>query len=59
MREYEPRSFKEGAALVLLFIALCLSVYTAMKYGGWNWIVTALVVPMVLYSMWRVGGWEE
>lgn len=58
MRQYEPRSFKEGFVLGVLLGGLCGSLAIGAKLGGWYWIIPVLGVPLSLYGMWRVGGWE-
>lgn len=59
MKPYEQRTFKEGAALVVLFAIFCASIYIGARFGGYFWIIPVIGVPASLYGMWRVGGWRE
>ena len=58
MKPYEPKTFKEGAALAVLFAIFLASIYIGARFGGWYWILPVYIVPASLYGMWRVGGWE-
>ena len=58
MKPYEPKTFKEGMTLWLLFVLFCASIGAGAYFGGFYWILPVIGVPASLYGMWRVGGWR-